>query len=66
MHCYLEIDFNGPMRSDRVPALEGEDNFTPATTRVAAIGNWIHERLDGSWGKRKVKPISLYSLQLQK
>ncbi len=41
MRCYQEIDFNGPMRPDHVPALEGDDNITPGYTtrgRLYAIG----------------------------
>lgn len=41
MHCYLEIDFNGPMRPDGVSALEGEDNFTPSYTTCSR-----HRQLD--------------------
>jgi mannonate dehydratase len=41
MRCYQEIDFNGPMRPDHVPTLEGDDNVTPGYTtrgRLYAIG----------------------------
>jgi mannonate dehydratase len=41
MRCYQEIDFNGPMRPDHVPTLEGDDNITPGYTtrgRLYAIG----------------------------
>jgi mannonate dehydratase len=41
MGCYQEIDFNGPMRPDHVPTLEGDDNITPGYTtrgRLYAIG----------------------------
>jgi mannonate dehydratase len=41
MCCYQEIDFNGPMRPDHVPTLEGDDNITPGYTtrgRLYAIG----------------------------
>lgn len=39
MYCYLEIDFNGLMGHDRVPTLEGEENFAQATPHVASIRN---------------------------
>jgi mannonate dehydratase len=41
IRCYQEIDFNGPMRPDHVPTLEGDDNRTPGYTtrgRLYAIG----------------------------
>ena len=41
MQCYQEIGFNGPMRPDHVPTLEGDDNTTAGYTtrgRLYAIG----------------------------
>lgn len=41
MRCYREIGFEGPMRPDHVPTLEGDSNDTPGYTtrgRIYAIG----------------------------
>jgi mannonate dehydratase len=41
MRCYQEIGFNGPMRPDHVPTLEGDDNASAGYTtrgRLYAIG----------------------------
>jgi mannonate dehydratase len=41
MRCYQEIGFDGPIRPDHVPTLEGDDNITPGYTtrgRLYAIG----------------------------
>lgn len=41
MRCYEEIGFDGPMRPDHVPTLEGDKNDTPGYTvrgRIYAIG----------------------------
>jgi mannonate dehydratase len=41
MRCYQEIGFDGPMRPDHVPTMEGDANDTPAYTtrgRLYAIG----------------------------
>jgi mannonate dehydratase len=37
MRCYAEIGFDGPMRPDHVPALEGEANDTPGYTRLGRL-----------------------------
>jgi mannonate dehydratase len=41
MRCYQKIGFNGPMRPDHVPTLEGDDNASAGYTtrgRLYAIG----------------------------
>ena len=41
MQCYQEIGFDGPIRPDHVPTLEGDDNIPPGYTtrgRLYAVG----------------------------
>lgn len=41
MHAYKEIDFDGPLRPDHVPTLEGDSNDNPcysSTGRLLALG----------------------------
>jgi len=41
MRCYQEIGFDGPIRPDHVPTMEGDANDTPGYTtrgRLYAIG----------------------------